>query len=298
MGEAGNFTTIGFVSTSLARASLVYERATSALTARMALALLVNLYDVSPAYTSAVSMRMRPDVRQRLLTVSNVLNVSAVPGAKPLAWLQVLTPSVLFACADRLLQERGSTVSHVWLIDDDLEFDRFNLAQFMRMASATNPSILQPRVKAKVAGERSTDHYELRYRGGSSPPVVSTCFVETQTPFFTLNAWVLAVHPLLTQLPNASLAKSTGGISHFWCGVVQAAARNLAAHGEANVPGLAPTHTCAVIDLPIVHTDARSIDNKGGMIRARSPEGLMFRHEIERILQPKPVCHQYPLGNH
>lgn len=264
----------------------------------MDLSLVVNLYDaVELPHPSTTPIQQSLSVAKALLSLANVLNVTTVPGAKPLAWLRVLTPASMTMWMKHLHQQTSRAMSHVWLLDDDMEFHNFDLAGFLQIATANGASIMQPRVQPKIPGHRSTDHEELRYSERAGYGRVSfTCFIETQTPFFKITAWALAVHPMLAKLPTTSLAKSTGGISHFWCGIVQADER-------VSLLSVTPTlqsnlHTCAAINLPIVHDDARTIDVRGGMVRSSSPEGLRFRNEIRNILSPVPVCqHGQPSGH-
>ena len=280
--------TLGFTSTSSARAPITHRRATEALATHAPIVMLVNFYDVYPSSTRSKSHAPCEDFsRSMIMSAGNVLNVSTVPGAKPLAWVNALSSDALTFWMTTLYRVVSRQVSHIWLIDDDLEFGHFELNRFMEVAIPADLSIMQPSIRGKTPQARSTDHEFLRYnpRYGNGT-LRQTCFVETQTPFFTVAAWIRSIHPFLARLPAASLGRSTGGVSHYWCRLV---------HGVKGAPGGFTPKACAVINIPITHNDARTINSDSSqMARASSEVGLAFKMEIEDRVRSMglPACHK------
>lgn len=234
-------------------------------TASPLLRILLNVYDG----TQRTLRQTRYHVAHNL----NVLNVTAIAGAKPLAWRMLLSAAQI----DHWSDVTQLQFEYVWLFDEDMNVASFDVQAFFSIAALYKPIISQPRISPHKPGGRSTDYHKLRYTSKQTPVFVPLCFVETQSPVVAAFAWKRTLHPALVRLPVFSLKRSTGGMSHYWCGLMSRA--------YANATG----SVCGIINVPLIHMDTRTIMRSDShMVRAVSPEGRRFRTIISRTWNASP----------
>ena len=203
----------------------------AACTRYAAMRAIINVYDAGKNSSGTNCLGTLP---------SCVEDVVAIEGFKPPFWHRALTP------------ERVAGFDYVWLPDNDMEVHDFNLRSAVRMMRQLNLSLAQPRVTltpdasgrpqaALRNGFWSDTHNPVArtYRGVSSqsgedlektsgllplePPgcrAQTLRWVDTQTPIFSVNAWVMQHEHLLSKLDWSFANRSDFGIMSTWCNMI------------------------------------------------------------------------------
>ena len=175
----------------------------------------------------------------------------------------------------------------VWLFDNDMEAESFDVEESARLLLASNASLAQPLVSLSIARQMSglsqLSGEDFKQLSAANPLTPAGCkaqsvpFVEIQTPMVTAAAWATVHKLILAGLPSWLTLSSDHGVGVTWCPLLREAA------------GDAKTHPCAVLATPITTTNLQTINNVARK-ELRSHEAEVddyFRAEFGDLYQPQ-----------
>mmetsp|Transcript_19933 Transcript_19933/g.50716 ORF Transcript_19933/g.50716 Transcript_19933/m.50716 type:complete len:416 (+) Transcript_19933:475-1722(+) len=194
--------------------------------------------------------------------VHSCISVSRVPSFKTLFWKHILSPTKVASDA----------YSHLWLLDSDMNIHpaNFDVLTFVRIAEATNVSILSP---APWGG--GNGRYNMAERRCIGPPFTkcnracsvnpatscSVCrqsTVEVKAPLFPLPAWISFHRHVLAKIPDSSL-ETDYMIDLYWCNLLQHLHHGCDPRNETSTCHSASGAACAYSYVtPMEHLDDRT----------------------------------------
>ena len=217
-----------------------------------------------------------------------VASTSSLPGFKSLHWKHALAPRAV------------RSYTHIFLVDADMEVAprHFELAAFVRLASATNVSVLGPVASGSGnalhrLNNECGDESPLHARCRGSPKCAKLCaadperlcavcrqpVVEVKAPMFTRAAWAVVHRLVLSGAPDDALVTDVG-LDLTWCDLLNHKIHGCDPRGATATKGcLAQVgQACAVsYATPMLHYDDRLV-GAGNNYTAVNRRGKLKAH--------------------